>query len=160
MRFFLIPPYNSMFVINKKLKSKLTSLSTSHQSTFHTFVIVLEVDGTIVGSGNTVIDGKFKSYLVPTPFATSEKCLTFRTANCAIMVIVIPTENTNYRGVSSYPKLMCPAAPSILPKSGWAIANCPPCPSCPPACYALEISFIKLLKDHHYAGRQKLFSHA
>ena len=61
--------------LNKRFK--LTSLSTSHQSTFHTFVIVLEVDGTIVGSGNTVIDGKFKSYLVPTPFATSEKCLTF-----------------------------------------------------------------------------------
>ena len=53
----------------------------------------LEVNGTIVGSGNTVIDGKFKSYLVPTPFATSEKCLTFGTANCAIMVVVIPTEN-------------------------------------------------------------------
>ena len=56
-------------------------------------MIVLEVDGTIVGSGNTVIDGKFKSYLVPTPFATSEECLTFGTANCAIMVVVIPTEN-------------------------------------------------------------------
>ena len=81
--------------LNKKVKSKLTSLSTSHQSAFHTFVIVLKVDGTIVGSGNTVIDGKFKSYLVPTPFATSEKCLTFGTANCAIMVVVIPTEILN-----------------------------------------------------------------
>jgi hypothetical protein len=68
---------------------------TSHQSAFHTFVIVLEVDSTIVRSGNTVIDGKFKSYLVPASFATSEKCLTFGTANCAIMVVVIPTENAN-----------------------------------------------------------------
>ena len=91
--------------LNKKVKSKLTSLSTSHQSAFHTLVIVLEVNGAIVGSGNTVIDGKFKSYLVPTSFTTSKKCLTFGTANCAIMVIVIPTENTNYRGVSSYQKL-------------------------------------------------------
>ena len=85
--------YKWDFFIFKKFK--LTSLSTSHQSTLHTFVIVLEVNGTIVGSGNTVIDGKFKSYLVPASFATSEKCLTFGTANCAIMVVVIPTENTN-----------------------------------------------------------------
>ena len=81
--------------LSKKLKSKLTSLSTSHQSAFHTFVIVLKVNSAIVRSGNTVIDGKFKSYLVSKPFAASEKCLTFGTANCAIMVVVIPTENLN-----------------------------------------------------------------
>ena len=52
----------------------------------------MEVDGTIVGSGNTVINGKFKSYLISASFATSEKCLAFGTANCAIMVVVIPTE--------------------------------------------------------------------
>ena len=56
-------------------------------------MIVLEVDGTIVGSRNTVIDGKFKSYLVPASFATSEKCFKFGTANCAIMVV--PHENFN-----------------------------------------------------------------
>ena len=81
--------------LNKKVKSKLTSLSTSHQSAFHTLVIVLEVNGAIVGSGNTVIDGKFKSYLVPTSFTTSKKCFTFGTANCAIMVVMVPTENLN-----------------------------------------------------------------
>jgi hypothetical protein len=58
-------------------------------------VIVLEVNGAIVGSTNTVIDGKFKPYLVPASFATSEKCLTFGATNCTIMVVVIPTENSN-----------------------------------------------------------------